>query len=1387
MLSLDASGSFASCTEEPVSDSSEDTYEIDVPTSETCRSCFGVANAVEIVGQQTDNREMANRCISEQIHSNAVSRFNLPNNVESLVDLSLETAFDEYRQQQEIFSSMLEDTKEEDDTAQISDNILLSTSESQKNKLTEELEYQGFETEGLSCQSLSSLQEVNASATDGGTEVPKMIETFFKAANDLASDSEHTEETSFTSAFDSVDIVSSDQVIIANYKADECTPGNDYAMQQTEWNAPKCEEAIVHNSNPPFFGTFQGSVGEANTEGSESIADIILTDLTDGCQILEKVELYGNVEGLNDNGDFQDYGNRYTQTWQQYGMESMQISQDTLNSSPDIFDDSFQSALSDSSFDSIPALDHSCISTMGEQPYFEKNAPTAVAADGFSVQVHIPDNDLQCLHCLKSAAGDSKVTVSQVVDASSDFRNCFTISRSTTTERSSVSRANNTEVTLINKCSSKRWQAKEYRSVSCNTDFTSDRGLMQDVGSQTVSVYSQEKTVNTDVAVLDWTLSQDSLQVTGSIKHSKENPQRTKEVSEGTERPRFFRCCVDILERAVKAELQLLNTYHWMCRERCWQMYKHAMEERGPFNRSPLTGSFTESEFALSPALDELKKKYDILKEQLLHGTPLDDLPQLSIKVKNKLAFTDYIPSEIMKADIQSDVGRLQSELGIQKQNNIRISDFPKTISLITTQIEVQTGTSEETDTSTNQTATTTYSESSQDTQYASLLDVEFIGVDNKNAAKTQNVNEGWFDAKEELTLNETCGTLHFDQLKAGIPKPGSQGELKVCKTSGCESGKQCYVHVAGLPPSTSEEELRSHFRTYGVSEVFIEQFSLESCYAILFFNTTHEAQVALEEMNGKSVNGKVVKLRLINVAEETSFKIHSSHHGFNKNMVTQNAYCDLPFEADPALNRLTEGDPPLNLSTHVGPSQKQSLESSLSTDPLKVSGLSPHSDTPPPTCKANYFSQDPRSSLKTTPLPWKVTHCASTPLMMPGQFPPPWSIPGSYPNPCWQVPGSKPGHWSIPNPSYNWLGLSSFQSPWPGPSSMQIPLSGNASPNLSRQLPSFPHSSWSSNTFSPTVPNATSSVKTSTNFTSSTNAISKGTSASKDTFYFGTPSKGTAHTHTPSNIVGLGSVKSTSIATVPITGFSVTSCKGGKCSTSSSKDILSAPASSKASSSTLAPTTNSSISKPSKITIPKVRITAAGLRKQVSSSKPHSKVTRSTPAASAKYTIADNTIVGPDSVSSIVINPAAALTTVIDSISACGIVTSCTPTCSEGEIPASTYNTFSSSAAITETQCSSGPSLVSAKNLEQAKSEMCPPSDPAPFIPQNTVNVGSLTKLIKKLLNLHPDATRKQILEALAEVRANNNGFLTGLPLDAIVVMASSVLTQSAVVPGKM
>ncbi|NXP13731.1 RBM44 protein, partial [Thinocorus orbignyianus] len=80
---------------------------------------------------------------------------------------------------------------------------------------------------------------------------------------------------------------------------------------------------------------------------------------------------------------------------------------------------------------------------------------------------------------------------------------------------------------------------------------------------------------------------------------------------------------------------------------------------------------------------------------------------------------------------------------------------------------------------------------------------------------------------------------------------------------------------------------------------------------------------------------------------------------------------------------------------------------------------------------------------------------------------------------------------------------------------------------------------------------------------------------------------------------------------------------------------------------------------------------------------------------------------------------------------------------------------------------------------------EKCLPKTSAPFstnsydafISPDTLNLSSFTKLLKKLQEIHPEANRDRIVDALLEVRKNNKGVLSGLSINSIVQRTSEIL----------
>ncbi|NWH62357.1 RBM44 protein, partial [Geococcyx californianus] len=62
-------------------------------------------------------------------------------------------------------------------------------------------------------------------------------------------------------------------------------------------------------------------------------------------------------------------------------------------------------------------------------------------------------------------------------------------------------------------------------------------------------------------------------------------------------------------------------------------------------------------------------------------------------------------------------------------------------------------------------------------------------------------------------------------------------------------------------------------------------------------------------------------------------------------------------------------------------------------------------------------------------------------------------------------------------------------------------------------------------------------------------------------------------------------------------------------------------------------------------------------------------------------------------------------------------------------------------------------------------------------FISPNALNLSSFTKLMKKLQEIHPAASRGKIVAALLEVKKNNKGVLSGLSISSIMERTSAIL----------
>ncbi|XP_061463710.1 RNA-binding protein 44 isoform X2 [Rhineura floridana] len=197
--------------------------------------------------------------------------------------------------------------------------------------------------------------------------------------------------------------------------------------------------------------------------------------------------------------------------------------------------------------------------------------------------------ELNCITYLNNVASKNQSTVNQAVDASSDFRACFTTSRATNVKASVVSRAQNTVITMMNKERPKQWLTNSFKSVACNTDWSCISDSVEMTNSQIPMSDMLENCVTSDKAKHGCKSKiEDLLEWKNSISRDlNEIPNRIMQLSQEITN-HLPNCCKEILQRAIKAEMQLLRLRYQLYQQHCWQTCNPPMEEKEYVNNSTL-------------------------------------------------------------------------------------------------------------------------------------------------------------------------------------------------------------------------------------------------------------------------------------------------------------------------------------------------------------------------------------------------------------------------------------------------------------------------------------------------------------------------------------------------------------------------------------------------------------------------------------------------------------------------------------------------------------------------------------------------------------------------------------------------------------------------------
>ncbi|XP_010123506.1 PREDICTED: RNA-binding protein 44, partial [Chlamydotis macqueenii] len=463
---------------------------------------------------------------------------------------------------------------------------------------------------------------------------------------------------------------------------------------------------------------------------------------------------------------------------------------------------------------------------------------------------------------LKNVTSDS--TVKQAFVARSDFRACSTTSRSASA-RVCLSRAVNTEITMMNKSRPVGWHREACADVACNTDWSYGAGSTEETGKQFTDTLEKHSASSTATAERSSQIQE---------QRSSKNELCSSDVKISTDRPVHLdkqavtdsasSYCQQLLKRAIAAELQILNTHYEMCYQHCLKIYKLALEENTCFSR--YNGS-TELRSSLLLVLEELKKNYSIMRKKIKTGIPLSALPPLSVEIKLFPISSSYVPCKLFREDLCYDsVSRTRkADLEVPEPQERKASvntDNPQTVCL----------------TDGGQPRDSTASKTSEEQRKE------------QGCVENEEEDEYWFNAKEELTVAD------FSVVSEETEKQGEKEDVvNLREAEIMESENECsFIRVGGLCSSVSEGDLRSHFQKYQISDVLICVDSHNYRYAFLCFKETNKAKLAVEEMNQKKIKGKPISVELVNNSAE------------NKSLVSQVLTNKLRYEIQPVDNSQT-------------------------------------------------------------------------------------------------------------------------------------------------------------------------------------------------------------------------------------------------------------------------------------------------------------------------------------------------------------------------------------------------------------------------------------------------------------------------------------------------
>ncbi|GAB1285233.1 RNA-binding protein 44 [Apodemus speciosus] len=512
-------------------------------------------------------------------------------------------------------------------------------------------------------------------------------------------------------------------------------------------------------------------------------------------------------------------------------------------------------------------LDDSVISLCGSLQYKSLHEPGFFSP--VIARVAVTDNQEEvedsCLHhvqggdtnktyclmkelCLKSVpdAASCAAVVQQLLDMSSRASASSSI----------ASASGSTETKMVGQRQPEEWQRGRH-SVACNTDWSCGwqcMGRDAQVAAPANNAGRRRSPGGSKPSGNSLTENSLELRKTFDTTDRQKHPERAFQLCEETAPP--SKCCEKTTERAVKAEMHLLDVCYQMCHHHCHHIYKLVMESTSGLNRNlPTDSAKKELGSALLSVLGDLKVRYMNLKGKVLKGIPLEELPPLLLESKLLSAFSDFA-SRLMKEEACS-LSEANSELDNQSLPDVDIS--PSLLKTLSQMSFISDNSHPKQDKSPMNNVS-----KNGDVN----IDLNHLKLSDKECKTIHEASEDWFDATERLTGADFSvtqeNTTRYEEWE-----PKNPLELKNTDLLGRDKG--FLIHVGGLCPS--------------VSEVF----------ASLTFAKNSDAKMAVKEMNGVEINGKSVTVQLVKIPEEYTPPLSAARNSISVNHLEKNSNKDAP------------------------------------------------------------------------------------------------------------------------------------------------------------------------------------------------------------------------------------------------------------------------------------------------------------------------------------------------------------------------------------------------------------------------------------------------------------------------------------------------------------